>query len=61
MGDRSLTTEFYVAIDYRTKHRLGVWSALVPAATSKEAGELAENLLRRQRRAVVRIDRVVVR
>ena len=52
--------KFHMAIEYRTKHRLGIWSGMVPADTMDEAGESAEKLLRR-RRAVVRVDRIVVR
>jgi hypothetical protein len=61
MENPSVTTQFHVTIDYRTKHRLGFWSGMVPASTMEEAGELAERFLRRRQRAVTRIDRIVVR
>jgi hypothetical protein len=61
MENPSVTTQFHVTIDYRTKQRLGVWSGMVSAGKMEEAGELAERSLRRRQRAVVRIDRIVVR
>jgi hypothetical protein len=59
--DRSVATEFDMAIDYRTKRCLAVWSGMVPAATMEEAAELAEKLLRRRRRTPVRVDRITVK
>jgi hypothetical protein len=61
MTDGPEVIRFHVAIDYRTQRGLGYWSYIVPAISPDEAHDLAEKLLRRKRRAVVRIDRVVVR
>jgi hypothetical protein len=61
MIDGSDPTPFYVAIDYRTQRRLGYWSGIVPAISPDDARELAEKLLHRKLRTVVRIDRIVVR
>jgi hypothetical protein len=61
MADGADLTRFYVAIDYRTQRGLGFWSDIVPAISPDDARERAEKWLHRKRRAVVRIDRIVVR
>jgi hypothetical protein len=61
MQDSALATEFHVMIEYRTKCRLAVWSGMVPAANTEQADEIAEKSVRRHSRAVVRVDRPVVR
>jgi hypothetical protein len=54
-------TQFQVTIDYRTSSRLAVWSGMVPAPNMEQAGEIAEQRLRRRSKSLVRVDRIVVR
>jgi hypothetical protein len=61
MQDQAPTAQFQVTIDYRTSSRLAVWSGMVPAPNMEQAGEIAEQLLRRRLRSLVRVDRIVVR
>jgi hypothetical protein len=55
------TSEFHVTIEYRTKSKLAVWSGMVTAADMEHASEIGEKSLRRRSRALVRVDRIVVR
>ena len=55
------STQFHVTIEYRTTHRLAVWSGMVSAADMERASEIGEKFLRRRSRALVRVDRIVVR
>jgi hypothetical protein len=61
MEDYAPTTQFQVTIEYRTPSRLAVWSGMVPASSFEEATIVAEKSLRRRSRALVRVDRIVVR
>jgi len=55
------TTQFHVTIEYRTKYRLAVWYGMVTTEDIERATEVGEKLLRRRSRAVVRVDRIIVR
>jgi hypothetical protein len=55
------STQFHVTIEYRTKSRVAVWYDMVAADDMERASEIAEKLLRRRSRALVRVDRIIVR
>ena len=61
MQHRMPSTQFHVTIEYRTKCRLAVWYGMVAADDMERASDIAEKLLRRRSRTLMRIDRVVVR
>jgi hypothetical protein len=54
-------TQFHVTIEYRTKSRLAIWSGMVAAEDMERASEIGEKFLRRRSRALVRVDRILVR
>jgi hypothetical protein len=61
MQQRASSTQFHVTIGYRTKSRLAVWSGMVAADDMERASEIGEKFLRRRSRALVRVDRIIVR
>ena len=61
MQHRTPSTQFHVTIEYRTKCKLAVWYGMVAAEDMDRASEIGEKLLRRRSRALVRVDRIIVR